>query len=203
MVSHVNSISDVNIVTKRLMDAFLKPFDVGAQEVYITASIGVALYPDDDRTIDGLLMDADAAMYSAKDQGRNRVQLYNREFTNRAVEQFGTESRLRRALAREELRLYYQPVIDIQNHRVVGLEALLRWDDPDRGMIAPDKFIALAEDTGLIMPIGEWVLERACTQLQNWHARFAGDLRVSVNISSRQFEHQHIVKSVETALTKR
>ncbi|WP_126456673.1 EAL domain-containing protein [Sulfuriflexus mobilis] len=193
-------ISNIDLVCKRMLRSMRAPFDIGVTDVYSSASIGVALYPDDDDTSDSLLQDADVAMYHAKEQGGNNYQFYNAEFTNRVRNRLSLETRLRHALERDELRLHYQPIFNIADQRPVGVEALMRWEDPERGLVPPDSFIPLAEETGLIVPLGEWVLEHACAQVREWDDQGLSPLRLAVNVSSRQFEHNKLLATVARAL---
>ena len=196
----ITALPNIDHVCKRMLKCMNDPIDIGVTEIYSSVSIGVALYPDDDNTSDGLLKDADAAMYHAKEQGGNNYQFYNVEFTNRVRNRLSLETRLRHALERDELRLHYQPIFNISDQRPVGVEALMRWEDPERGLIPPDDFIPLAEETGLIVPFGEWVLEHACAQMREWEDQGLGQLRLAVNVSSRQFEHNQLLYTVASAL---
>jgi diguanylate cyclase (GGDEF)-like protein len=200
VITRIASIETLERVAERLLASLGGAIDLGSTQVYITASMGIAVYPDDDRSLDGILKDADTAMYQAKEQGGNRYQFYNQEFTTRVMERFRTDTRLRQGLERDELCLYYQPIFDLQQRRVVGMEALLRWNDPLRGLIEPATFVPLAEDTGLIVPIGEWVLSRACAQARAWQRDGLDGLRLSVNVSTRQFQRGQLVASVRRVL---
>lgn len=174
-------------VAQKIAQAFVDPFHVGEREFHVTASIGVTIYPSDGESIEGLLRNADAAMYRAKDSGRNNYQFYTEEMTRQAFERLSLETALRRALEREELRLVYQPIFDSRTGAVVSVEALVRWAHPERGLLGPIQFIGIAEDTGLIVPLGEWVLRSACHQLGRWHALGFSDVRIAVNMSVGQF----------------
>jgi len=142
-------------------------------------------------------------MYQAKEQGGNRFLFYHAQQTARVVERLTLDTRLRQALERDELLLHYQPIVNMHSGRIVGLEALLRWDDPDQGLVSPGAFISAAEDTGLIVQLGEWVLEAGCAQMRAWQKQGrAGELTLAVNVSTRQFEGGRLVKSVEQALAR-
>ena len=198
----IHELSGIDQVASRMLKCLSTPINIGPTEVFSSVSIGIALYPDDDDSSDGLLKDADAAMYHAKAQGGNNYQFYNVEFTNRVRNRLNLETRLRHALEREEFLLYYQPIFELDSQVPVGVEALIRWQDPEKGLIAPDYFIHSAEETGLIIPIGEWVMEAACAQVRQWESQGLGQLRLSVNVSSRQFEHNKLLTSVASALQK-
>lgn len=174
------------IVAQKLLDALGAPIQVGAHEVMISASIGIAIFPEDGRDSETLIRHADVAMYRAKQSGSHGFLFYSQEMNLRSLERLKMEGGLKRALEREEFTLFYQPQLDLTSGRIVGAEALLRWRHPERGMVGPGEFIAIAEETGLIIPIGEWVLDAACAQARLW--RDAGiPVRVAVNLSSRQF----------------
>ena len=201
IVSEVNESSDAEKVAARLLHSLAVPIDIGATQVYSSASIGIALYPDDATSMEALLKHADTAMYQAKAQGGNRFLFYQAQQTARVMARLTLDTRLRQALERDELVLHYQPVVNLADRRIVGVEALVRWNDPERGLVMPGDFISAAEDTGLIVPMGEWVLETGCTQLRAWQqAGKAEGQTVAVNVSTRQFEGQRLVKSVEQAL---
>ena len=135
-------------------------------------------------------------MYHAKAQGGNNCQFYNSEFTQRVQNRLSLETRIRHALDRDEFQLYYQPIINISNQQPVGVEALIRWQDPERGLIPPDDFIPIAEESGLIVPIGEWVMETACAQIREWESHGLGRLEVAVYLSSRQFDTTNLYSNV-------
>ena len=193
--------SYINHVTKRMLRSLHTPVYIDAHEVFSSVCIGVALYPDDDSSGDNLLKYADAAMYHAKEHGGNSYQFYNEELTKRVKNRLSMESRLRHALERNEFQLYYQPIFNIKNQQPVGTEALIRWQDPERGLIMPDDFIPIAEETGLIISIGDWVLEQACKQTKEWESQGLGQLRIAINISSIQFDHNKLYFSVMSALS--
>lgn len=201
IVSGVDESSDAELVATRLLQSLALPIDIGATQIYSSASIGIALYPDDATSVETLLKHADTAMYQAKAQGGNRFLFYQAQQTTRVIERLTLDTRLRQALERDELVLHYQPVIRLDDQRIVGVEALVRWNDPERGLVMPGEFISAAEDTGLIVPLGEWVLEAGCAQLRAWQlAGKAEGMTVAINVSTRQFEGQRLVKSVEQAL---
>ncbi len=173
---------------QRIINKVAEPINVDGQELMVTCSAGISLYPQDGSDVETLLKNADAAMYQAKEKGRNNFQFYTAEMNRQVNERLQTETSLRRALERNEFELYYQPRINVRSGTLVGCEALLRWQHPERGMLLPERFIALAEETGLIVPIGEWVLKRACAQARAWQKAGASPIAVSVNLSMRQFK---------------
>ena len=191
---------DVATVAEKILESLRQPFDVDGRELYVTASIGISLYPDDGRDTETLLKYADTAMYRAKEQGRDSYQLYTAGMTETAVERLAAESSFRRAAAQKELTIYYQPLCEMASGRTYGVEALLRWENPDRGLVEPGEFIGLAESTGLIVPIGSWVLRTACMQVVEWHRLGHDNLALSVNLSARQFAQPDLVTQVKAAL---
>jgi diguanylate cyclase (GGDEF)-like protein/PAS domain S-box-containing protein len=186
-------------VAERLAGALRAPFELDGEQRFITASVGVTVSgPGPGRSdAEELLRDADAAMYRAKELGKARCELFDQSMRSRAVERLELEAGLRNALEREELKLHYQPAVELESGRVVSLEALLRWEHPERGLLLPLRFIPLAEQTGLIVPIGEWVIQEACRQLAAWDAP---ELTVAVNVSPRQLASERLVTAVSEAL---
>ncbi|MDX9663421.1 EAL domain-containing protein [Pseudomonas sp. P5_152] len=175
-------------------------FRVGEHDLQISASIGIAVYPGNGHTAQELLMNADAAMYHAKGTGKNGYRFFDVSMNNNARRQLQLLQDLRNALEQDQFRLYYQPKFDASNGHPVGAEALLRWEHPTQGMLLPDKFIELAEKTGLIIPIGDWVLNEACRQMRLWHLQGYTNWRIAVNLSALQFCHTELVHSVAKAL---
>ena len=196
---------DVNLpateqIAERILDVLSESCMIGNQDVNVTASLGIAI-SDDDATPESLLRDSDAAMYRAKERGRGRIEVFDETVRAKAARRLATESALRRALERDEFVLHYQPVVDLASGAMVGAEALLRWQRPDLGLVSPGEFIPVAEDTGLIIPIGTWVLETACRQLAEWQ-RVAPALTVSVNFSVRQMLASDVIHLVEDVLRR-
>jgi diguanylate cyclase (GGDEF)-like protein/PAS domain S-box-containing protein len=196
----LNRTEDVAKVAEKILDSLKLPFRLEGRELYVTASMGISLYPDDGADAETLIKNADTAMYRAKEQGRDNYQLYTPAMNATAVERLALENSLRKALARDELELYYQPLLDLGTGRVHGLEALLRWRHPERGVLAPAEFIPLAEITGLILPIGPWVLRTACARARAWQALGHPHLSIAVNLSARQFQQPDLVAQVKRAL---
>jgi len=186
-------------VAQRILDTVTRAHVLDGRECHVTASIGIATYPDDGLDASALLKHADIAMYRAKDKGKNAFELYSAQSNEHTLERLALEASLRYAVERGELVLHYQPKIELASRRIVGVEALLRWRHPELGLVPPDAFIPLAEETGLIVPIGAWVLRTACEQAGRW--RDAGlPLRVAVNISARQFARVDLAESIDRAL---
>jgi EAL domain-containing protein (putative c-di-GMP-specific phosphodiesterase class I) len=187
-------------IIQRIMDGIAQPLTIEGHEFFISSSVGVAVYPTDGATPEELIKHADIAMYRAKETGRNNFQFYTSAMNERALERLRIEGDLRNALEREDFVLHYQPQVDLRTGKIVGVEALIRWEHPELGMIPPMRFIGLAEETGLIVPIGAWVIRTACMQNKAWQASGLGYLRMSVNLSSRQFAQQDLLESIALAL---
>ncbi|WP_317205356.1 EAL domain-containing protein [Janthinobacterium sp.] len=189
-------------IVQRLMDRVAQPVTLEGKEFLITCSIGVAVHAPGGEAAHQLIERADIAMYSAKKEGRNTFRFYAAAMNEAAQERMRIEGALRNALEREEFVLHYQPQVDLRSGRIVGAEALLRWRHPELGMVAPDRFIALAEETGLIVPIGAWVMRRACAQNKAWQEAGLGPLRIAVNLSARQFGEAGLVDAIGAVLAK-
>jgi diguanylate cyclase (GGDEF)-like protein/PAS domain S-box-containing protein len=185
----------VGEVAQRVLSELSRPFNDGEQELYVSASIGISLFPRDGSDPDELVKHADRAMYSAKDSGRNMYRYFTEDLNREVREKVMLESGLRRAIHRGELRLFYQPIIDLTTNQVIGAESLVRWQHPSLGLIYPEKFIPVAEESGLIVPLGEWVLRTACEQLRAWQQEGLA-LQVAVNVSARQFHHGNLADLV-------
>ena len=190
----------VDLMAQRMIDAFADPFVVRGTNVYVGVSIGIALYPADGSNAEALQSNADAALHQAKVQGRGILRFFSPEMTSRARARLTLEADLRRALDRQELRLHYQPQVNLISGEIVGLEALVRWYHPERGMISPGEFIPLAEESGLVVPLGDWVLREACRQIKEWSAAGLNPGLVAVNVSAVQLSRGHLVESVREAL---
>jgi diguanylate cyclase (GGDEF)-like protein len=191
---------DAQIPLRKLLEAVRAPVRLDEQELYVTASIGAAVFPTDGQEHDRLLRHADAALYRAKARGRNRFELFDHGLALQAATRVRLDADLRRADARGELRLVYQPQVNFRTGKVLGFEALMRWDHPQLGPVAPATFIPIAEETGLISSLGAWALERACRDLVAWDRTGMGPLRIAVNVSPRQLQHDDLVGQVERVL---
>ena len=187
VVSGYEDTADLIALARQILDTIAAPFAVADNEYYLGASIGISLFPEDGHDVPTLMRNADSAMYSAKQRGRNNFQFFTAELNKHLQRRFAVEQLLRRALAAGELSLVYQPIVDSRRGRTVGAEALLRWYNGELGDVSPGEFIPVAEDTGLIVAIGDWVLEHACEQLAEWRRTLAPDLVMAVNLSPRQF----------------
>ena len=190
----------VAVVARKILNALSKPIFIEEFELYATSSIGISLFPDDSEEVDGLMRCADTAMYRAKEAGKNNYQYYTADMNMRAFEFLLLESGLRKALDNDELIVFYQPLIDLSTNKLIGMEALLRWQHPEKGMISPGDFIPLAEETGLIEPIGDWVLRAACEQNRKWQDAGYPAVKVSVNMSARQFSKKNLVENISNVL---
>ncbi|MDP1989817.1 MAG: EAL domain-containing protein, partial [Syntrophales bacterium] len=189
-------------VAQKILAAVARPFALDTQEFHLTASIGISTYPADSEDLQSLLKNADVAMYRAKELGRNNFQFYSAQMNIHTLERLALESSLRGALERNEFVLHYQPKIDIRSGRIIGMEALVRWQHPTKGLIPPMQFIPLAEETGLIVPIGEWVLRTACACNKSWQEQGLPPLRIAVNLSARQFAYENLLRDVARVLNE-
>lgn len=196
-IRHEEYVADI---ATKILETLARPVVLADQEVTCSGSIGVAIYPSDGVNSDTLLKHADLAMYQAKEQGRNGFRFFCHDMNAKAVQRLLFENSLRRALERNEFRLCYHPLLDARSNHVVSCEALIRWQHPELGLLAPDSFIPVAEDTGLIIPIGEWVLLSACQQHQAWRSAGFAPLRIAVNISACQFRRGNLLATVERIL---
>lgn len=202
MLPRVAKTENAENVANKLLMAFKSPFLINEHELFTSCSIGIALFPNDGETSDILIKNADAAMHIAKERGKDRFQLFSSSIANNSFERLVLENSLRRALERNEFCLYYQPQLDLRTGKVVGTEALIRWKHPDLGFIPPMEFIPIAEETGLIHPIGEWVLKTACEQKKIWDQQGFKPFRISVNLSARQFHYANLVDMVGDTIRK-
>lgn len=200
LIPNVADAGDLGKIAQKLLDVASHSFEAASKKVTLTASLGIAVYPGDADDGQGLLRASEAAMYHAKESGRNNFQFFAREMNRRTVEALEMETRLLRALVGDELFLEFQPQVEIETGRIVGAEALVRWRDPERGVIGPGVFIPLAEERGLVAPIGEWVLRRACEESMRWRREGKGALPVAVNISALQFRQAGFEKRLARIL---
>lgn len=200
ILSELREAEDAMLVAQKILETVQEPLTIAGMPLVVTASIGISIYPVDGADPESLLRNADSAMYRAKEGGRNTYQLCTDEMKRRAMERLSVESRLRKAVHDDELLLMYQPQINLGTGRTIGVEALVRWNDPESGLVEPAAFIPIAEETRLIIPLGEWVLRTACKQTKEWQDRGAGPIRVAVNLSARQFQQHDLVLMVRSAL---
>jgi len=196
IVPYLSQIQDIYPILNSVINKFEIPFQILEHEFFLTFSTGIAFYPLDDTDIDSLLRNADTAMYHAKELGRNQYQLYNSKMTQEINKSFSLQNDLRQAIDHEELILYYQPQINSQSGIITGVEALVRWQHPEKGLISPTDFIPIAEVSGLIVPIGEWILRTACKQVKAWQKQGHSNITMAVNLSSRQFREEGFAQSV-------
>jgi diguanylate cyclase (GGDEF)-like protein/PAS domain S-box-containing protein len=192
LLSKLEQPEDAGDVARRILRSLPEPIDLGGQSVSVSASIGIAIFPVDGEDVETLVKHADAAMYAAKEQGRNNYQFFSRKINASALRRLGLESNLRDAIARNQMALHYQPRLDLRTGNVCAVEGLLRWTHPELGIVSPREFIPLAEETGLIVPIGEWVIRAACQQGRAWQDAGYDPIPISVNVSPRQFHRSDL-----------
>ncbi|HEY6239375.1 MAG TPA: EAL domain-containing protein [Burkholderiales bacterium] len=200
IVSDLAKLGDAGVVAQKVLDALAQPFKLDALETYVSASIGITLFPADGDNPEALVMNADTAMYRAKEQGRNTYQYFTREMNQRALARVQMEGALRRAIDRGEFLLHYQPKVDLASTHICGFEALLRWQHPDRGLVLPGEFVPVLEEAGLIVPVGEWVLREVCKQILAWQSEGLPVRPVTVNLSARQFQQKDFESIVRHTL---
>jgi len=201
IIEDMSVVDEASEAASQILDVLYEPFEVDGQNIVITSSMGVAIYPFDNDGPESLLLKADSALSQAKEAGRNTYQFYNSDQRNKAVTRFSLENDLRQAFERNEFQIYYQPIVKIDSGEITGVEALLRWHSPTRGIIPPMEFISVLEDSGLIISVGELVLESACIQGKEWKEKGFGELKINVNISARQFNDNSLLQAVENALS--
>jgi diguanylate cyclase (GGDEF)-like protein len=202
LLREVSDQSQVARIAQKILTAVVKPLAIHGHECRITGSIGISMFPTDALDEETLIKNADAAMYVVKEEGRNGFRFHFRDITSQSIERLTLEASLRGALERDELLLHYQPKQDLGDGGITGVEALLRWQHPDLGLLPPSRFIALAEESGLIVPIGKWVIETACAQNVAWQRQGLSALRIAVNLSPRQFADPALLSDIEAALKK-
>jgi diguanylate cyclase (GGDEF)-like protein len=203
IVEAIGGADDAAMIARRMLEALSAPFVAGEEELVISASIGISMYPTDDVDLDGLLRHTDMAMYRSKSLGRNTFSFFSDDLNTAVKARMSLEGSLRRAIERDEFVLYYQPKADLTTGKVVGVEALLRWDCPGKGMVPPDRFIAVLEDTGLILPVGAWVIRKALAELEQWDKLGLPPITMAVNLSARQLRHQYLTSLIEDSLLER
>ena len=202
ILENMQSTEEVITVARDVLEELVNPFIVEGRELFITTSIGISMSPDDGEDSQTLLKNADIAMYRAKDLGRNTYQFFSADMSARAFERLSLETSLRYALERDQFKLVYQPQVDIVTGKIMGVEALLRWQHPDLGIVGPTDFIPILEEAGLIVAVGEWILYKACTQAKSWQEKYDADLRIAVNLSARQFNDSGLISMVEYCLMR-
>lgn len=202
LMANIADVADIDRMMEKLLARLGTPTRIAGRELYVTPSVGITVYPTDGRDMESLLKYADAAMYHAKEQGRNCYRYFTAELNARAGRRLSLETSLRQALERNEFVLHFQPQVSAETGKIFGAEALVRWKHPELGIIPPLEFISLAEDTGLIVPLGRWVMENACQHANAWRAAGFDQVHVAVNISGRQMAREVLVESVENALKK-
>jgi diguanylate cyclase (GGDEF)-like protein/PAS domain S-box-containing protein len=202
LLQPLGDMQEAAVCAQKLIDALAKPIDADGHELFVTCSVGISIFPDDAKDAAGLLKNADSAMYRAKEQGKNTYQFYSNDDAAHSFEHLMLETSLRRALDREEFVIHFQPIVDLRLQRVIGVETLVRWQHPDFGMVSPARFIPLAEETGLIVPIGGWVLEQACRQIRALQQQGFPELHVAVNLSPKQFRQRDLVRSIADTLSR-
>jgi diguanylate cyclase (GGDEF)-like protein/PAS domain S-box-containing protein len=200
VLSDIDNVMDCTFIAEKLLDCMSRPLVIGDRELVTTVSIGITIYPFDNAEIQGLLKNADMAMYHAKEAGRNNYQFYSSSMADKASERMGVEMNLRRALAENELVLHYQPILDLETGMIVGAESLVRWMHPQRGLIGPENFISIAEETGLIVPLGQWVLRTTCEQAKALDEMGLVIPKFAVNFSPRQFRDPNMIQNIRTIL---
>jgi EAL domain-containing protein (putative c-di-GMP-specific phosphodiesterase class I) len=200
LMPDVDDPADIARGAQKILDAVASAYAIDGHELITTPSMGISVYPTDGTDVETLLKNADAAMYHAKESGRNNYQFFTPDMNTRALERLSLERSLRRAIEREELRLHYQPQYEVGTGRIVGVEALIRWQHPELGLIPPGRFIRFAEDINLIGEVGKWVLHEACRQARAWQSQALPALRVAVNISAAQFRDPDLPGTVMNAL---
>lgn len=200
MIPKIENVEDAAKIAQKIIETLKIPFFISDRELFVTTSIGVSIFPIDGGDPETLVRNADTAMYRAKDQGRDNYQLYAPAMNARALERLALENMLRKALSNDELVLFYQPKIDARTGAITGVEALIRWNHPERGLVSPAHFISLAEASGLIVPIGEWVLRTACKQIKQWQRKFDHGISVSVNLSARQFQQPDLIEMIRSSV---
>ena len=200
IIPRINGTDVVNTVAENIINRFSEPVVINGHELVVSVSIGISLYPFDGKSLKNLIKNADTAMYYAKGEGRNNYQIYSSEMNALSDERLRMEVNLRRALERNEFIIHYQPRITLSDGKISGMEALVRWQRPESGLVSPAEFVPLAEEIGLIVPLGEWILRMACNQNKQWQNSGIDPIRISVNISAVQFHRDGFVDVVKRAL---
>jgi diguanylate cyclase (GGDEF)-like protein len=199
-LTNMKDARDAARVASKILEEFSQPFELDGLEVFVTTSIGITVCPTDANTPDKLIKNAESTMYRSKEEGGNKYQYYEHNINSESIERLKLETRLRRALDRKEFALHYQPKVNLKTGKLSGFEALLRWSPSENEMVSPAKFIPILEDTGLIVPVGEWVLRTACQQVKEWQSFLPEDTKMAVNLSARQFKDENLSKLVADVL---
>jgi len=200
LLLNISNTQDAGLLAQKLLADLMQPYQINGKELHISASIGIAVFPEDGKDVDTLLKNSDIAMYHAKEAGRNNYQFFTEKMNQLAAERLALSTDLRHAISRDELLLHYQPIVDIASGQLAGMEVLLRWRHPEQGFIAPLKFIPLAEETGLISSIGEWVFVSACQQLKTWQSQGYEVPRLAINLSAKQFRQKTLAQTIARIL---
>lgn len=200
LLNEIEHAEDATLFAEKLILTLAEPYNISGHQLHVTLSIGISIFPDDAGSAETVIRNADTAMYHAKASGRNNAQFFTQQMNDRAVERQSLEASLHRALEQQEFVLHYQPKIDLGSDQITGAEALIRWNHPTRGLILPEQFISIAEDCGLIVPIGQWVLREACRQTKTWLDRGLKLKQIAVNISALEFRHKHFLHQVRNIL---
>ena len=199
MLPNIKRLSGIYKLCDRILNTHLNNIIIEGQELHITASIGVALFPQDGTNPDVLIKNADAAMYKSKDLGKNQFHLYKPDMNEEVMERLNVETNLFRAIKNEEFQIVYQPQLSLKSNKIVGFEALVRWNQPDMGVLAPYKFIPIAEETNLIIPLGEWIIKKVCEQAKKWHDK-GYRLNAGINISAKQFNQDKLIDVIQNTI---
>jgi EAL domain-containing protein (putative c-di-GMP-specific phosphodiesterase class I) len=202
LLSEIAHPEDAGTIARKILLLLSEPHSVGGKEIHINGSMGISVYPEDGEDAETLIKNADTAMYHAKESGRNNFQFFKSEMNQKSVERQSLEGSLRRALERGEFLLHYQPKVNLDTSEITGVEALIRWQHPDRGLLPPSQFVSIAEDCGLILQIGYWVLHEACRQARAWQDVGLPFNRISVNVSAVEFHDKDFVEGVRTVLSE-
>lgn len=200
LLPQISGRADATVIAKKMIEMMRQPFAIEGVEVYVTISVGIAMYPHDGTTMDMLVKNADIAMYHIKGRGKNDYQFFSRDMNEASMRRLSLERDMRKGLESDQFVLYFQPQVDVITGQIVAVEALLRWQHPSLGLIAPTDFIAVAEETGLILPLGEWVIREACSVLKSWRDMGITDARMAINLSAMQIEHKNFVSLVKEVL---
>jgi diguanylate cyclase (GGDEF)-like protein len=202
ILPNITEVSYVKLIATKLLNKIKSPYKIVEHELLITGSIGISLYPDDALFSDDLIQQADSAMYLAKEHGRNNSQFYTAEINERITRRLTLEKALRQAVEQQQFVLFYQPKIDLMTNQITGVEALVRWQHPELGLVSPMEFIPLAEETGIILELGRWVMETACQQMKQWEDEIPCIVNMSINVSARQFWQKDFVVQVANILSE-